>query len=324
MSVVNSLDKVNEIKLNIATTGSLSAAKSSYGKVEQAKGEVGDLYTFSSTKDKEDLTLSSEEIEENVEKAEKSKDELSQKCNDTKAKIMDIINQIEEKIEEETKNYESKVKAQVEQATQEYKNDAKNKEKNERESFSQYLSKYLKSSVAGPTFAGLEGLISQKDGLAKQLSEKTDSVSDMDVAINSVKEDFGLVSDKMPAVVANPFAATKNDDKANEKDFYNMVASYNSDSVTQTAQSSINTALMTVISKATSAQEGNDKKEDKIEEEIKEEKKNDLFATDEEKKEQKIEEGKTAKEAEKEIKEEKGEKVETDEEAKKEKEEETK
>ena len=137
--------------------------------------------------------------------------------------------------------------------------------------------------------------------------QKADTLSQVSTAINSLKVQFNMKdkADKKD----NPFSTSASTEgSANESDFMNFVSSYNTEVISENANSSINSTFLTVVSKANFSEEGEEKQEEKIEVEIKEQQEVDIMATEEAKIEYKVEEdGKTSEEAEKEVKEEKGE-----------------
>lgn len=297
----------SNLDFNIATKGSLSSARPSYTNIQRSAGETGDVYTFSTGKEGESMTLSESDIQNNVKDAEKDQNKLAEEQNKTKDKISETIEKIEETIENEIKNYESQLQSKISAATQEYKNSIKNQDKNERKSFSEFLTQYLESSVSAPSLDAVEELLSQKDTLVQEMTQKADTLSQVSTAINSLKVQFNMKdkADKKD----NPFSTSASTEgSANESDFMNFVASYNTEIISENANSSINSTFLTVVSKANFSEEGEEKQEEKIEAEIKEQQEVDIMATEEAKIEYKVEEdGKTSEEAEKEVKEEKGE-----------------
>ena len=153
----------------------------------------------------------------------------------------------------------------------------------------------------------VEELLSQKDTLVQEMTQKADTLSQVSTAINSLKVQFNMKdkADKKD----NPFSTSASTEgSANESDFMNFVASYNTEIISENANSSINSTFLTVVSKANFSEEGEEKQEEKIEAEIKEQQEVDVMATEEARIEYKVEEdGKTSEEAKKEVKEEKGE-----------------
>ena len=298
--------RLNNLDFNIVTNGKVNTEKSNYTNVQVSSGTTGDIYTFLTGQSNENLTLSETDVEDNVKEAEQDQNKMAEKQNNIKSQISQVIENIEKTIEDEISHYESQLQSKVATATQEYKNSVKNQDKNERKSFSEFLTQYLKGAASTPSFSTIEGLISQKETLTQEMNKKSDTLSQISTAIESLKIQFNMKSkaDKKE----NPFSTSaSSENSANESDFMNFISSYNTETITANANSSINSAFLTVVSKANFSQEGEEKQEDKIKEEIKDQKKLDIMATEEARVEQKEEEGKTTEEAKREVKEEKGE-----------------